>query len=302
MCFKILLKGASGDELKKVKHVVQYGVFAAYHLALETSFLADEGASLPELPLKSPITVALPDKPSSVERSISIVPGFSVVGPQEHHRTGPIKELTKSSEHNKDRNSSFCINSADESFVGSLTHMQARSRDVISSGQDTSSHNKNFLPNDYCKEDDKRSLEEFFQCTQDVQRESVMSNDLFSVSFYTLEPSGQVDSTGDTVLTTNHHECLEPHHVKHGNNTIRDDIINSKEDIPPSTSDHQSILVFLSTRCVWKGTVCERSHLVRIKYYGISDKPLGRFLRDQLFDQVLIISLIIVVLFSWFYH
>lgn len=75
---QILLKGANGDELKKVKHVVQYGIFAAYHLALETSFLADEGASLPELPLRSPITVALPDKPSSIERSISTIPGFSV--------------------------------------------------------------------------------------------------------------------------------------------------------------------------------------------------------------------------------
>ncbi|XP_010497133.1 PREDICTED: 1-phosphatidylinositol-3-phosphate 5-kinase FAB1B-like, partial [Camelina sativa] len=75
--FTILLMGANEDELKKVKHVVQYGVFAAYHLALETSFLADEGAS-PELPLNSPITVALPDKSMSIERSISTVPGFTV--------------------------------------------------------------------------------------------------------------------------------------------------------------------------------------------------------------------------------
>lgn len=59
-----------------MKYVVQYGVFAAYHLAVETSFLADEGASLPEFPLKSPIAVALPDKPSSIDRSISTIPGF----------------------------------------------------------------------------------------------------------------------------------------------------------------------------------------------------------------------------------
>jgi len=72
----ILLKGAHGDELKKVKHVVQYVIFVAYHLALETSFLADEGVTLPELPLKSPITVALPDKQSSLDRSISMIPGF----------------------------------------------------------------------------------------------------------------------------------------------------------------------------------------------------------------------------------
>lgn len=59
-----------------MKYVVQYAVFAAYHLAVETSFLADEGASLPEFPLRSPLAVALPDKPSSIDRSISTVPGF----------------------------------------------------------------------------------------------------------------------------------------------------------------------------------------------------------------------------------
>lgn len=58
-----------------------------------------------------------------------------------------------------------------------------------------------------------------------------------------------------------------------------------KEEYPPA-SDHQSILVSLTTRCVWKGTVCERAHLFRIKYYGSFDRPLGRFLRDHLFDQV----------------
>ncbi|GKC97359.1 hypothetical protein Tco_1167634, partial [Tanacetum coccineum] len=74
----ILLRGANGDELKKVKHVVQYDVFAAYHLALETSFQADEGTSLPELPLNvAALTVALPNKPSNIERSISTIPGFT---------------------------------------------------------------------------------------------------------------------------------------------------------------------------------------------------------------------------------
>ncbi|XLT01343.1 hypothetical protein HN51_050694 [Arachis hypogaea] len=42
----IFLKGADEEELKKVKHVVQYAVFAAYHLALETSFLVAEGLGI----------------------------------------------------------------------------------------------------------------------------------------------------------------------------------------------------------------------------------------------------------------
>ncbi|GLJ10805.1 hypothetical protein SUGI_0135470 [Cryptomeria japonica] len=74
----VLLKGSNSDELKKVKRVVQFAVFAAYHLAVETSFLADEGATLPELSLKSPITVALPDKISNFDRSISTIPEFMI--------------------------------------------------------------------------------------------------------------------------------------------------------------------------------------------------------------------------------
>ncbi|KAL6844252.1 hypothetical protein ACP4OV_025925 [Aristida adscensionis] len=38
----ILLRGANSEELKKVKQVMQYTVFAAYHLILETSFFEDQ--------------------------------------------------------------------------------------------------------------------------------------------------------------------------------------------------------------------------------------------------------------------
>ena len=72
----------------------------------------------------------------------------------------------------------------------------------------------------------------------------------------------------------------------------------SKEEFSPSPSDHLSILVSLSSRCVWKGTVCEGAHLLQIKYYGSFDKPLGRFLRDHLFDQVLFSLLIILILLA----
>jgi 1-phosphatidylinositol-3-phosphate 5-kinase len=80
------------DELKRIKHVVQYGIFAAYHLALETSFLADEGATLPELPLRSPLTVTLPDKRSTADSSISTVPGFTI-------NTSNSQQATASFEH-----------------------------------------------------------------------------------------------------------------------------------------------------------------------------------------------------------
>jgi len=46
----IVLRGKSYEELKKVKLAVQFALFAAYHLSLETSYLADEGATLPKVP------------------------------------------------------------------------------------------------------------------------------------------------------------------------------------------------------------------------------------------------------------
>ncbi|KAK3132128.1 hypothetical protein QOZ80_6AG0516240 [Eleusine coracana subsp. coracana] len=46
----VLLRGRSYEELKKIKLAVQFAVFAAYHLSLETSYLADEGATLPKVP------------------------------------------------------------------------------------------------------------------------------------------------------------------------------------------------------------------------------------------------------------
>ncbi|KAF9616143.1 hypothetical protein IFM89_028609, partial [Coptis chinensis] len=237
----ILLKGANGDELKKVKHVLQYGVFAAYHLALETSFLADEGASLPELPLKSPITVALPDKPSSIDRSISVVPGFTVAsagkpqGPQTYREPhGPNKILTS------------------ESKSPDSTETKASK--------------------------DDRSLAIGVGCFP-------------SNGFVASEALGQVgvkaiDSNIDqNAISTTQSGNSKMTSLQHDSSTYHDEPGLCKEEFPPSPSDHQSILVSLSTRCVWKGTVCERSHLFRIKYYGSFDKPLGRFLRDHLFDQ-----------------
>lgn len=54
-----------------------------------------------------------------------------------------------------------------------------------------------------------------------------------------------------------------------------------------AADSQQSILVSFSSCCVLNGTVCERSQLLRIKFYGCFDKPLGRYLQDDLFDQVI---------------
>ena len=84
--------GVSHDQLKNVKHVVQYLVFATYHLALETCFLVDEVATLPKLPLKLPIIVAFPNKKLSLDRYISMIPNFVVPIP-EQNQLGEMKNM-----------------------------------------------------------------------------------------------------------------------------------------------------------------------------------------------------------------
>jgi 1-phosphatidylinositol-3-phosphate 5-kinase len=136
----VLLRGTCWEELKKVKRVVQLAVFAAYHLLLESSFLADEGSSIPQF---------------------------------------------------------------------------------------LSSSNNN-----------------------DIK----MDDPAFSY--------GEQDK--------------QLHRLKEGNVTNNDSRI----------SNSHSMLVSLSSRCIPKGIVCKHAQLLRIKFYGSSDKPLGRYLSEDLFDEV----------------
>ncbi|XP_025012598.2 1-phosphatidylinositol-3-phosphate 5-kinase FAB1A isoform X1 [Ricinus communis] len=296
--YTILLRGAHGDELKKVKHVVQYGVFAAYHLALETSFLADEGASLPQLPLTSSIAVALPDKPSSIDRSISTIPGFSVQGTGKPSGFEPTNEVQKSnagviSEMASPTNFEPACNSggADDSTCLSKTpSSETECRNTASKTTENTGfltlsslgHNilgpchNNLSSDDVFRKDVKMEAANSCQSKKTNTEKAGFNDPLVHRSVGTsMELEEGANSS---------HPDGKDLAAKQVDNSL-EEIGSSKEEFPPSPSDHQSILVSLSTRCVWKGTVCERAHLFRIKYYGSFDKPLGRFLRDHLFDQ-----------------
>jgi 1-phosphatidylinositol-3-phosphate 5-kinase len=306
---QILLKGANGDELKKVKHVVQYGVFAAYHLALETSFLVDEGATLPELPLTSPIIVALPDKPSSADRSISTIPILSIPSAsspnsslQAHDlqnddltfnsnkRMGQTSLGVRCDEINSQNGHITCLLDASQSSIGPLVQ-----------------HSNNSLchcPD--CTRDVNRKMN--LQDSQPGTTRNVLDNDFGvfpSHSTNLLSVKSDNSSTknseiGDKIAVM----PAAPLNVQisHDDDSAKDNSVAKTDEIPASPADNQSILVSLSSRCVWKETLCERPHLLRIKYYGNFDKPLGRFLRDQLFDQVRLRFSYIYICFTTLYY
>ncbi|KAJ4801084.1 1-phosphatidylinositol 3-phosphate 5-kinase [Rhynchospora pubera] len=139
----VLLRGPCSEELKRVKHVVQLAVFAAYHLALETSYLADEGSSMPQFP-----------------------------------------------------------SSSNDNEMGTDDQV---------------------LP--FCEQNEQL------------------------------------------------------HRPKEGN--INLNITNNDRRI----NNTKSMLVSMSSRCVPKGMACEWARLLRIKFYGPSDKPLGRYLCEDLFNE-----------------
>ncbi|KAG4190184.1 hypothetical protein ERO13_A07G017600v2 [Gossypium hirsutum] len=308
--YTILLKGAHGDELKKVKHVVQYGVFAAYHLALETSFLADEGATLPELPLKSPINVALPNKPSSIDRSISTIPGFTVPSSGKPVASQPINNFQKSNEVViSDSSSSANIDppcqsvGVSSSSLSKGPHTTSKesasysdeaiaSLNSLSALRDDISYNSvSSISHAFCK-DNKVDPKESLRTKTTSNGEAIMSDPFISLCQRLSEaaeqcddPGGSNHADGSSVMAANHLGSRELQSSKQEISNKSEEMGSSKEEFPLSPSDHQSILVSLSTRCVLKGSVCERSLLFRIKYYGSFDKPLGRFLRDNLFDQ-----------------
>jgi len=290
---QILLKGADKDELKKVKHVVQYGVFAAYHLAMETSFLADEGASLPEIPLNS---LALPDQALAIQRSISTVPGFGIADnekPQGHEpdtgprrtQSVPISELASTT-----CSAGPCVSNGASQLMplgSSLDHSTAFFSSIVASGNSIAeSHRDKHLPRTSRDRNEMNSKQPVVEETSMVDDTLVIVDDPTAVDPGTSE-------NGDSKISTNQLSGSGSLSPKDGQNhpenleIPNEEFILEKEVFPPSPSDHQSILVSLSSRCVWKGTVCERSHLFRIRYYGNFDKPLGRYLRDHLFDQVL---------------
>lgn len=290
---QILLKGAPGDELKKVKHVVQYGIFAAYHLALETSYLADEGASLPELPLKSPITVALPDKPLNINKSISTIP--DIVTPTSERLQNENSQLVSQVTSPISTNT---VPISERCQTGFMVNYESFLSSVQPSAGDSSRSSSHDVTNTVCND---LAQDGFLEQTGKLGANQLLESHVTSMKpdeilhdYAATSCKNRSGSSGHSVCKSkNDTNALIEHDPNNPGNLSdlnyrehNDNVQPSKEEFPVSPADGQSILVSLTTRCVWKGVVCERAHLFRIKYYRNFDKPLGRFLLDDLFDQV----------------
>ncbi|XP_058087906.1 putative 1-phosphatidylinositol-3-phosphate 5-kinase FAB1C [Magnolia sinica] len=256
----VLLRGPCREELKKVKHVVQFAVFAAYHLSLETSFLADEGATLPKITSKSPISIS--ERAMDAHSAVPVISDSSMLTP--------------------------CQKPLDESIVGICSepdewespgkHFDPGTVSAVHPGVVVSSIGRAFSVASSADLVSYGSLSSFSGTQfQDLRGLSVLPADGRADANIAVQESSTEEGKFGS-----HRQAYPAHEYenacKAGGNGVSSDYFSAADN-------NQSILVSLSSRCVLKGTVCERSQLFRIKFYGSFDKPLGRFLRDDLFDQ-----------------
>ncbi|XP_059645884.1 putative 1-phosphatidylinositol-3-phosphate 5-kinase FAB1C [Cornus florida] len=246
----VLLKGSCREELKKVKHVVQYAVFAAHHLSLETSFLADEGASLPKMKVKP--SIAIPERTAGCD-AISVILGS--VSPNNYQAAGYMSDINEGPavfNLKLGEQESLC-DYQNPGHCSSHDSMKYRGENVLSDA----SYNDHLVAN---------------LALEDLSVSTVLHSEISNESQHEVrETLGQEERLPGESYTK-----IKPERI---------DEMEASSEYYSATDSHQSILVSFSSRCVLNGSVCERSRLLRIKFYGSFDKPLGRYLRDDLFDE-----------------
>ncbi|PKA65136.1 Putative 1-phosphatidylinositol-3-phosphate 5-kinase FAB1C [Apostasia shenzhenica] len=248
----VILRGPCLEKLKKVKRVVSLATFAAYHLSLETSFLADEGATLPKfrVPTAGSLSESLLNIDANITNTSSRGWLNSATVAENHHKADSWSRL---------------------SMQGLPPNCDVSYRNNKPLTADSEPTERSHSLNDMLNSDISSSYIGAF--LHEIER--TRSDDQFN------EPSTPKHIVKNARI---HEEEILHYEGMKNRNLARSDHLDVAEECF-SAADNQSILVSLSSTCASKGTVCERSHLFRIKFYGSFDKPLGRFLHDDLFDQ-----------------
>lgn len=324
-CFtlQILLKGAHCDELKKIKRVVQYTVFAAYRLILETSFFADQRAfssdmcavrgadcSLTDIsvPLNScnaagssdtcmfdgsdavlgtSISNASQVKTAHKEISSFSHPGFK--GSSELSVFSPDVDCNENHLSHGDLSCNRCNNDKTllDSSIPSL---------LSSPSMSTFSTSLRKFVGHSCQPPISEKVSMYLGFNEEEL--DISSIGVLPVSPPTETLDHDIEETSGIILEKAHDgisngEKAEPKCnelvKKHDTNFSNKFEMQIKDD-SESISDSESILVLLSSQCISKDVVCEQSHLSRIKYYGNFDVSLGRFLEEIILNQVSILS------------
>lgn len=288
MTLQILLKGAHSDELKQIKCVVQYAVVVAYHLILETSFLVDQKAMFSTIRFPDEVNVLLTDQQSpKLGSSNSSVPSIEVSTSTNEScavdipiSNGFHEENTQNSNLESKSHSSLTYEPYNPAIFSGFSSLSASLKKVMG---DSFPH---------AASASYQSLSSYFgfnggQFNGPVRKPISLSTTPEGVCHCDMESKGSSDEEnsfdGGQFQTSSGYTEVPIEMQKDGGNS--EEQMQSRENINAMV-DSRSILVLMSRRNAVRGTICEQSHFSHIMFYKNFDVPLGKFLRDNLLNQV----------------
>lgn len=255
--FQIFLKGASNDELKRIKGVVKYSVVMAYHLILETAFLVEQRVMFSSISLlKSP------------ERNLSfVVKNIQITAESD-------KELPHSVNLGFKQDTPFSYEPYNPEILTGLSCISASVSKVVEDRFPLAPHSG--IPK--TEEESEIPI---------ADSETSMQNALAKCNVG--EMTSSISADFEVSLKTN------VDHIK--------DSDGQSEHCTSTSFDTDGLLIMMSVRNASKGTICEEVHYTRIKFYKDLDVPLGKFLKERLFNQARLTRLIysVFLLFVSFY-
>ncbi|OEL23742.1 1-phosphatidylinositol-3-phosphate 5-kinase FAB1A, partial [Dichanthelium oligosanthes] len=243
----ILLKGATREELKKIKRVLHFTVFAAYHLILETSFFADQ-------------KLFTADK--------------TTTGKEKCFKTNP-QLLDRC--YNSSKNSDTMKHS-----TPTCDDQYANQEKLIHTEKSIPLHfhdSKTVTSEDPAGEKhiDSKGIQSYSSLPVSDPSTKFMQDT--SVSDY-AESNTCDGFDGSTFMDTS--KEVQKKQLSGEKFQVAVDGVGAESGTALNT---QNILISVSSQNIRNQAVCEQSHLSRITYYGYFDTSLGRYLQDTLLNQ-----------------
>lgn len=258
--------------------MVQCAVVMAYHLILETSFLVDQKAMFSTIPFAGADTVLSDQHASQLGSDNSRIPCLEDTTVENESPTVDIP--ISNGFHDGGSLSSPLYEPYNSAILSSFSSLSDSLKKVIGDNFPLASSSY-------------QSLSTYFgfngrESNSDQNAKPFSgSTSPKAVDHYAIEDKGSSDEEksldgGQSQLSV---VCSEAYLDSEKDGHIDKNKICGKDGIN-GVLDSQSILVLMSKRNALKGTICEQSHFSHIMFYKNFDVPLGKFLRDNLLNQV----------------
>ncbi|KNA12894.1 hypothetical protein SOVF_121310 [Spinacia oleracea] len=292
----ILLKGSHAEELKKVKCVVQCAVVMAYHFLLETSFLLDQNSMFSTIASGKAADNSPAYEGDSSADGVQISSGDDWESSYVQKPTA--EDVLVSNELQEEESCHVKEFTAEDAEITSLNGFHDKVPHNMQLEAD-GSYTLSVASRSFSHAMEKVSTlspatyEHMSTFTDLIGREPEAQTAVSIPVSSTEEPSERCDI--ETKNEGKEDKSLDNDSEQKDNSSVADgeakgptddgaESISAKDEIN-SVLDSESILVLKTSRNALKGTICEQSHFSHIKFYRNFDAPLGKFLRDNLFNQ-----------------